>query len=409
MPIISKIIAREILASNGQPTIETEVQLDNGIKTIASVAYGASAGKHEAVMLPADIAVNNVNTILAPAIVGMDVFSQIAIDQKMITLDITDNKSHLGGNAILSVSMAIARVAALAQTIPLYKYLQNTFQLSPTSVLPKPMIVMIEGGKHADNTTDLQEYLVSCLGTKSVKEMLDIEIKIYQELKKILDQENLSTNVGNEGAFAPDGIADNEKPLQLLTQAITTAGFVLGQDVGLSLDAAASEFFDQNSKTYTLKTENKQLNSLQLIEYYSNWLSKYQFISWEDMLSEDDKDNWRILMGKVGDKVRIIADDLTVTNRTLLEATAQNKMANAIIIKPNQAGTVTETIQCCQKANELGFWTITSHRGGGETDDTFIADLAVAVGSLYLKCGITRGERVAKYNRLLEIESELTS
>jgi enolase len=312
----------------------------------------------------------------------------------------------LGGNAILAVSMAYARAEANDRKVELYEYLQEVYGLQKTGKLPKPMMVMIEGGKHADETTDLQEFMIASMGNRSQAENVRIQQEIYDQLKKILKREGLSTNVGNEGAFAPNGIATNEKPMEYLVEAIKNAGYNPGVDAGISIDAAASEFFD---KTYNLKIENKILNSEELINYYMLWVDKYPFVSWEDMLSEFDWESWPKLVEKIGGKFPLIADDLTVTNTNIWQEAIDKKAATAILIKLNQAGSVTETIECCKLARQNNFWTVTSHRGGGESNDTFMVDVAVAVGSEYIKCGPTRGERVAKYNRLMRIEENINN
>jgi enolase len=410
MAKIKKIQAREILASGGAPSLEVTVTLETEAIGEASVSYGASAGSKEAtVLLDNDksrfngkgmlLAIKNINEILAPAVEGMEASNQQEIDKKMIGMDGTVNKAKLGGNAILGVSMAVARAQAFEEKMPLWKYLQKIYDLPEIKKLPKPMVVMIEGGKHADETTDLQEFLLSSLGKKTVKEHIRTQIEIYEALKKILKREGLSTNVGNEGAFAPNGIATNEKPMEYMVEAIKNAGYVPGVDAGISIDAAASEF--------DLRIENKKLNSEELINYYCSWIPKYPFVSWEDMLSEFDWESWPKLLAKIGGKFPLIADDLTVTNSALWQKAMEMKAADAILIKLNQAGTVTETIECCKLASQNNFWTVTSHRGGGETNDTFMVDLAVAVGSEYVKCGPTRGERVCKYNRLMRIEEEI--
>lgn len=422
MAKIKNVKAREILASGGEPSLQVTVTLETGTIGESSVSYGASAGSREAtVLLDKDqkryngkgmlMAVDIANKILGPTVVGMEASEQQSIDKKMIDLDGTENKSKFGGNAILGVSMAVARAGANEEKMPLHKYLQKTFNLDEVVKLPKPMTVMIEGGKHADETTDLQEFCVSAKGDKSVAENVRMEMEIYQALKKILKRENLSVNVGNEGAFAPDHIKNNELPLQYLVEAIKNAGYIPNVDAGISLDAAASEFSKENSestiKNYELRIEGRTLNSEELINYYCSWIEKYPFVSWEDMLSEFDWKSWPILLEKINGKFPLIADDLTVTNTKIWKEAIDKKAANAILIKLNQAGTVTETIECCKLAIKNNFWTITSHRGGGETNDTFMVDLAVAVGSEYIKVGPTRGERVEKYNRLMRIEEEI--
>jgi len=422
MAIIKTVKAREILASGGEPSLQVTVTLDSGAVGEASVSYGASAGSKEAtVLLDKDVkryggrgmkmAVEIVNKILSQLVVGMEAGEQQNIDNKMIEADGTPNLAKFGGNAILGVSMAVARAQANDEKVSLYKYLNQKFNLAEIVKLPKPMVVMIEGGKHADLTTDLQEYCVSALGNKTAGENVRMEMEIYQALKKILKREKLSINVGNEGAFAPSGVTSNEKPMEYLVEAIIAAGYSPDIDCGISLDAAASEFAKTNSElqitNYELRIENKTLNSEELIEYYAKWIGKYPFVSWEDMLSEFDWESWPILLEKIGGKFPLIADDLTVTNTRIWQEAIEKKAANAILIKLNQAGTVTETIECCKLAIANNFWTITSHRGGGETNDTFMVDLAVAVGSEYIKVGPTRGERVEKYNRLMRIEEEM--
>jgi len=417
MSKIKTIQAREILASGGAPTLEVTVSLESGVAGEASVSYGASAGSKEAtVLLDGDekryngkgmlIALANIKDKIAPMIVGMEVSSQREIDQKMIELDGTVNKANLGGNAILAVSMATARAAANEANLPLWKYLQKTYELAESQKLPKPMIVMIEGGKHAADSTDLQEYLVAAMGNKSAAENVRMEMEIYEALKKILKREGKSTNVGNEGAFAPNGIESNEKPMEYMVEAIKNAGYIPGVDAGISIDAAASEFYNLQSSNYNLQIENKQLNSEELINYFCGWIDKYPFVSWEDMLSEYDWENWPKLLARINGKFPLIADDLTVTNTKLWQEAIDKKAASAILIKLNQAGSVTETVDCCKLAITNNMWTVPSHRGGGESNDTFMVDLAVAVGSEYIKVGPTRGERVCKYNRLMRIEEE---
>lgn len=419
MSKIKSIKAREILASGGAPSLEVTVTLESGVTGEASVSYGASAGSREAtVLLDGDkeryngkgmlTAINNINSEIANTLNGMEASEQRMIDEKMIELDGTENKARLGGNAILGVSLAVARAQAGEENLPLYKYLRKTYGIDlQTWELPRPMIVMIEGGKHADETTDLQEFMVGAIGKKTAAENVRMEMEIYEALKKILKREKLSTNVGNEGAFAPNGIASNEKPLEYLEEAIKNAGYVPGVDAGVGIDAAASEFYDLGNKIYDLRIEHKKLSSEQLIEYYAKWMGKYPIITMEDMLSEFDWDNWPKLVEKINGRFPLIADDLTVTNVKLWQRAIEMKAATAILIKLNQAGTLTETVDCCMLARKNNLMTMPSHRGGGETNDTFMVDLAVAVGSVYVKCGPTRGERVCKYNRLMRIEEEL--
>lgn len=419
MSKIQNIFAREILASGGAPSLEVTVTLESGAVGEASVSYGASAGSKEAtVLLDGDksryngkgmlTAIANINTKIKEVLVGMDAADQRTIDNKMIELDGTINKAVLGGNAMLGVSLAVCRAQASEEKMPLYKYLRKTYGIGDIGwKLPKPMIVMIEGGKHADETTDLQEFMVGAMGDKTAAENVRMEMEIYNALKNILKAEKLSTNVGNEGAFAPNGISSNEKPMEYLTQAIINAGYTPGVDAGVGIDAAASEFYSQETGKYTLKLEGKELTSEELIAYYKPWIEKYKIATMEDMLSEFDWDNWPKMVEAIGGKFPLIADDLTVTNTALWQKAIDMKAATAILIKLNQAGTLTETVDCCLLANQHGLMTMPSHRGGGETNDTFLVDLAVAVNSAYIKVGPTRGERVCKYNRLMRIEEEL--
>ncbi len=419
MSKIQNIFAREILASGGAPSLEVTVTLESGATGEASVSYGASAGSKEAtVLLDGDKtryngkgmlnAIANINGKIKEILVGMEASDQRAVDNKMIETDGTINKAVLGGNAMLGVSLAVCRAEAEEEKMPLYKYLRKTYGIGDIGwKLPKPMIVMIEGGKHADETTDLQEFMVGAMGDKTAAENVRMEMEIYNALKNILKAEKLSTNVGNEGAFAPNGISSNEKPMEYLTQAIINAGYTPGVDAGVGIDAAASEFYSEETGKYTLKLEGKELTSEELIAYYKPWIEKYKIATMEDMLSEFDWDNWPKMVEAIGGKFPLIADDLTVTNTKLWQKAIDMKAATAILIKLNQAGTLTETVDCCLLANEHGLMTMPSHRGGGETNDTFLVDLAVAVGSAYIKVGPTRGERVCKYNRLMRIEEEL--
>lgn len=425
MSKIKTIQAREILASGGAPSLEVTVTLESGATGEASVSYGASAGSKEAyVMTDGDKsryngkgmlkAIGNINGEIAKLLIGKDAVSQREIDELMIKTDGTENKGRLGGNAMLGVSLAVARAQATEEKMPLYEYLRKAYKIEGMAwKLPKPMIVMIEGGKHADETTDLQEFMVATMGERSAAENVRMEMEIYESLKKILKSNGLSTNVGNEGAFAPNGLKTNEQPIEFLVKAIEAAGYKPGVDAGISIDAAASEFYVEDEdlpagrQVYDLRIEQKKLTAEELIEYYSKWIDKYPFVSWEDMLSEFDWENWPKLTERIGGKFPLIADDLTVTSLKLWKQAIEKKAATAILIKLNQAGTLTETVDCCLEANKNGFWSVPSHRGGGETNDTFMVDLAVAVGGEYIKVGPTRGERVCKYNRLMRIEEEL--
>ncbi len=414
---IKSVKAREILSSGSTPSVEAVVELESGARGIFSVPYGASAGVHEAfILLDKDKkrflgkgmlkAVENINNKIAPALIGMPSFKQKEIDQKMIELDGTENKKKLGANAILAVSVAVARAAANEKKMPLYEYIREAFNLQIEDYrLPNPMMVVIEGGKHADQSTDFQEYSVSPIGNKSAKENVRCGIEIYLTLKKVLKEKGFSVNVGNEGAFAPNGLESNEAPISLIIEAIEKAGYKAGEEVGISLDPAASEIFE-NGK-YQLKKEGKCLSSAQLIELFKDWAAKYPIITLEDGLHEDDWDNWPKLNAALGEKVAIITDDLTVTNLKRLKKAIETKCGNAILIKLNQIGTLTETIETCMLARENNWMTVISHRGGGETNDTSMVDLAVAVNSGFIKVGPSRGERVCKYNRLMEIEEEI--
>ncbi|MDA1196989.1 MAG: phosphopyruvate hydratase [Nanoarchaeota archaeon] len=411
---IKSITAREILSSGSTPSIEVKVTLQNGTTGKASVPFGASAGIHEAYVLFDGAkrysgkgmlkAVNNINKKIAPNLRNKDAFDQPAIDQLMIDIDGTKNKKKLGGNAILAVSVAVARAAANAQKLPLYAYIRKAYQLPIKKyVLPNPQMVVIEGGKHADNSTDMQEYMVAPIKGNSVKEEVQAGIEVYLALKKVLKQKNLDTNVGNEGAYAPAGLKSNESPLQLIRAAIKKAGYSK-KDIGISLDPATSELF-HNGK-YHLKKEKKKLTSVGMINYFKKWLKKYpEIITLEDPLHEDDWAYWPEITRTT--KIPIIGDDLTVTNPERLQRAIDTKAINAILIKLNQIGTLTETVQTCMLARNNNMMTIVSHRGGGETNDTAMVDLAVAVNAAFIKVGPSRGERVCKYNRLMEIADEL--
>lgn len=428
---IKNITAYEILASGGYPTVEVEVELDSGVVGRASVPYGASAGSHEATVLnDGDSsryngngvlkAIDNVLNMIAPRLIGLDANNQRQIDELMINLDGTPNKARLGGNAILAVSLAVAYAAANEKKVPLFKHIAETFQtgldfstnhdsgasFDPIK-LPSPMVVVIEGGKHADETTDLQEYCITAIGADSVKERVRKAIESYHALKTILKENNFSTNVGNEGAFAPNGLPSNEAPLNYIVSAIEKAGYIPGKDLAISIDAAASEFFKDGK--YNLTIENKSLTSLELIEYYKIWLEKYPIVTIEDMLDEDDWENWPAMTAFAKEhNIENIGDDLTVTNIERLNKAIDLQAISAILIKLNQIGSLSETVDCCMLAKKNNMMTTVSHRGGGETNNTAMVDLAVAVGSRFIKVGPTRGERVSKYNRLMEIERILT-
>jgi len=417
---ITKISAYEILASGGYPTIEAYVELEDGSRATASVPYGASAGSHEAtVMMDEDTsrwngkgmqkAISNINTVLSPALLGKDAYDQRAIDQLMLDLDGTPNKAKLGGNSILALSIAVANAAASSKKVELYRHIIDTFQTGvDLKTLPQPMVVAIEGGKHADETTDLQEFCFSASRKASVTENVRMIMECYHALAKVLKKNKLSTNVGNEGAFAPNGIPTNEAPFTYMLEAINLAGYKPKDEVGFSIDAAASEFYQEGK--YNLAVEKRTLTADELIAYYESWFKKYPINTIEDGLHEDDWENWtklKVVTDKYG--IPLIGDDLTVTNPVRLQKAIDQNAISAILIKLNQIGTLTETVDCCLLAKKHGLMTTTSHRGGGETNDATMVDVAVAVGSAFIKVGPTRGERVSKYNRLMAIERQLSN
>jgi len=407
-----KIIkAREILDSRGNPTIEAQVELSDGTTGIAAVPSGASTGKHEAVELRDGDkcrygglgvlkAVSNVNAKIAPALMGMAASVQEKIDGKMIELDGTADKSNLGANALLSVSLAVAKAAANSAGIPLYRYLGG----SDARLLPEPMLNILNGGKHAADSTDLQEFMVVPAGATSFSQALQMATEIYQALKKAIKVKGFNSNVGDEGGFAPS-LASNKQAVELILAAIDLAGYKAGKDCFIALDPAASSFY--NNGKYVLTKEGATLTSDEMISYYTNWVSSYPIVSIEDGLDEDDWAGWVSLTSKLGKKIKLVGDDLYTTNLKRLEQGIAQKASNAILIKPNQVGTLTETLAAVKRAQQVGWSTVISHRSG-ETEDTTIADLAVAVGSGLIKAGAPcRSERVAKYNRLLKIEEEL--
>ncbi len=416
MSKIKSIVAYEILASGGLPTIECRVETEEGFVGTASVPYGASAGIHEAsVILDKDIkryrgngmlvACGNINNIIARELTGMKANEQRSIDQKLLDLDGTEQKTKLGGNTILAVSMAVARAGASVERLKPYEYLQRYFALGKSQMLPKPMMVMIEGGRHADNSADFQEYLIDVTYSERSSENVRVGSEIYMGIKKVLKDRGLSVNVGNEGAFAPEGLESNKMPLEFLTKGIELAGYRPGADAWISLDPAASEFYENGQ--YNLKRDSKSMDSGQLISYYKEIVESYPILSIEDGLAEDDWEGWEEMYRNLGNNIKIVGDDLTVTNSKRLQMAIDRKAINAILIKVNQAGSVTETVETCKLAKEMSFMIIPSHRGGGESNDTFMVDLAVAVGADFIKVGPTRGERVCKYNRLMEIERSM--
>jgi enolase len=411
MSIITVIHAREILDSRGKPTLEVEVMLDSGIVETAAVPSGASTGEHEAVELRdgdkaryggAGVlkAVENVNTELNDEMCGYDVLDQSLIDARMIELDGTENKGRLGANAILGVSMACARAAAAELNMPLYRYLGGT----NSRVIPVPMCNIMNGGKHADNNVDLQEFMVMPLGAGSFHQALQWSAEVFHALKTLLKKLGHSTGVGDEGGFAPN-LKSNEEALQCIVQAIEKAGYRPGHDIYIALDPASSEFFEDGK--YHLKAENAQLTSAEMVDYYAGLVAKYPIVSIEDGLAEDDWTGWQLMVEKLGDKLQIVGDDLFVTDVRRLQRGIEENAANSVLIKLNQIGTVSETLDTIALAMTAGFTTVVSHRSG-ETCDTFIADLAVAVNSGQIKTGsICRSERIAKYNQLLRIEEQL--
>lgn len=415
---IKHIHAYEILASGGYPTVEVQVTLDTGHTGRASVPYGASAGSHEATVLMDEDAsryhgkgmlraVQNVLEKISPAVSPINPEDQRAIDTAMIALDGTDNKAAFGGNAILAVSLAVAKAVANAKQQPMYQHIRETYGITSELQLPNPMVVVIEGGKHADDTTDLQEYCMTGFGDASPTENIRKTLESYHTLKKVLKAENLSTNVGNEGAFAPNGIPSNEAPFKYIVQAIEQAGYTPGTDIGISIDAAASEFYEEGK--YNLAVENRVLTAAELSQYYQSWLEKYPITTIEDMFHEDDWQAWvdfQLIADQFG--VPHIGDDLTVTNIKRLNMALEKKAISGILIKLNQIGSLTETVDTCLLAKQHNLVVVPSHRGGGETNDTSMVDLAVAVGGDYIKVGPTRGERVSKYNRLMAIERQLS-
>ncbi len=407
---IKKVSGREILDSRGNPTVEVDITLADGSFGRAAVPSGASTGKFEATELRdqeerylgkgVTKAVGNVNNAIANEIHELDALDQRNIDRTMLLLDGTENKSNLGANAILGVSLAIAKAAARSLNQPLYRYLGG----ASAHVLPVPMMNVLNGGEHADNNVDLQEFMIMPTGAASFSEALQWGVECYQTLKKVLQEKNLSTAVGDEGGFAPD-LASNEAAVQLLVESIEKAGFTPGEDITIALDAASSEFFVEGE--YVLSGEGRKLNSKEMAEYFQNLITKYPIISIEDGMDEEDWEGWNELTRRIGDQVQLVGDDLFVTNTQRLQVGIENKTANSILIKVNQIGTLTETLETVDLARRHGYTSVMSHRSG-DTEDTTIADLAVATNCGQIKTGApSRSERVAKYNQLIRIEEEL--
>jgi enolase len=418
MSKITKIYAREILDSRGNPTVEVEIELESGIKTSASVPSGASTGSYEDLELRDNDpkryggqgvlqAVENVNTALQK-VVGTEVTKQKEIDNFMIELDGTDNESNLGANAILGISLAVCRAAACEKGIPLYKHIAETYKLPAKKFrLPIPMFNVINGGMHSDSGLSIQEFKLIPNGIKTFREQLRAGSEIFHELKKILSSEGYSVGVGDEGGFAPK-LESNSQALEIINQAISKAGYKNGEEINIGVDAAANSFYDKQEEKYIFKPENSTLTREMLINIYNEWISKYNVISIEDGLHENDWDGWRIMNQKFGDRAINIGDDLLVTKVERLKVALKGSDAcNAVLVKVNQAGTLTEAVDCIKLAKNNKIKTVVSHRSGETTDD-FIADLAVGAGADFIKSGsLSRGERICKYNRLLRIEEEI--
>ena len=411
MIFIDDIVAIEVMDSRGNPTVQATVTLSDGTKASAIVPSGASTGKREALELRDGgsrymgkgvlTACENVNSKIADTLVGISPFNQAEIDLIMKELDGTDNYSNLGANAVLGVSMAVARVASKSLNIPLYRYLGGVNSLT----LPVPMFNIINGGEHANNSVDFQEYMVMPIGFDSFSEGLRAVSETYQNLKKIIDGMGESTAVGDEGGFAPN-LKSNEEPIQIIIEAIEKAGYRAGEQISIALDVAASELINDEGK-YLLKSENRELSSEELVNYYEELCSKYPIVSIEDGLSEDDWSGWKIMSDRLGDKIQLVGDDIFVTNSSILSKGIEEGIGNSILIKPNQIGSISETMQTVRVAQRSGYSCVMSHRSG-ESEDTFIADLAVALNTGQIKTGSTaRSDRIAKYNRLLNIEREL--
>jgi len=411
MSAIVDVIAREILDSRGNPTVEADVLLESGVMGRAAVPSGASTGEKEAIELRDGDkqrylgkgvlkAVEYVNTEIAEAIIGLDAAEQAFIDQTMIELDGTENKSRLGANAILAVSMAVARAAAEESGLPLYRYLGGSGKMS----MPVPQMNIINGGVHANNNIDMQEFMIIPVGAPSFREALRYGAEVFHALKKLIDKKGMPTTVGDEGGFAPN-LPSNEAALQLIVAGIEAAGYVPGQDVAIGVDCASSEFYKDG--LYHLDSEGLKLTSAQFVDYLANWTDKYPLISIEDGMSEHDWGGWKLLTDRLGKSVQIVGDDVFVTNTRIFREGIRQGLANSILIKVNQIGTLTETFAAIEMAKRAGYTSVISHRSG-ETEDSFIADLAVATNVMQIKTGsMSRSDRMAKYNQLLRIEEDL--
>ncbi len=412
MLTIKDIHALEVMDSRGNPTIQASVILSDNTKASAIVPSGASTGKREALELRDNDktrflgkgvlrACENVNSVIKHHLIGLEAINQAFVDERLRALDGTPNYANLGANAVLGVSMALARASAKALNLPLYRYLGGANALT----LPVPMLNIINGGTHANNSIDFQEYMIMPLGFESFKEALRASAEVYHTLKKLLDEKNQLTSVGDEGGFAPN-FSNNVEPLEVISQAIEKAGYQLGEEIALALDVASSELVDENFN-YHLKGENKILDSHELVAYYKDLVAKYPIVSIEDGLSEDDWEGWAFLSKELGRQIQLVGDDLFVTNASILQKGIEKNIANAILIKPNQIGTISETLETIRLAKHHAYQCVMSHRSG-ESEDSFIADFAVALNTGEIKTGSTaRSERIAKYNRLLEIEHEL--
>lgn len=410
MVIIEDIHAREVLDSRGNPTVEVEVALSDGSLGRAIVPSGASTGVHEALELRDQDkdryngkgtlkAVENIEEIIAEKLIGIGPFDQVLIDNFMIDLDGTENKKNLGANAMLGVSMAVASAAAASLKMPLFQYLGGV----NAKVLPTPMMNILNGGSHADNTVDIQEFMIMPVGADSVREAIRMGAEIFAALKKVLKDKNMITTVGDEGGFAPN-LKTNEDAIKVILEATEKAGYKAGEDIKIAIDAASSEFYDNDKKVYSLEGEGKTMTSSEMVDYYAELCGKYPIISIEDGLAEDDWEGWKELTEKLGSKVQLVGDDLFVTNTKRLKQGIEKDIANSILIKVNQIGTLTETLDAIEMAKKAGYTAVISHRSG-ETEDTTIADLAVATNAGQIKTGsLSRTDRIAKYNQLIRIE-----
>jgi enolase len=412
MSTIIEVHAREILDSRGNPTVEAEITLASGTRATAAVPSGASTGEREAIELRdqdperyggkgVQTAVRNVNEVIGPRLEGFDAYDQVGVDEELLDLDGTENKEHLGANALLAVSMATARAAALDQNVPLYRYLGGVM----AHVLPVPMMNVLNGGAHASNNVDVQEFMVVPVGATSFPDGLRIGVEVFHALKKVLSKQGLSTAVGDEGGFAPN-LTSNDAALEALLAAVNEAGYEPGRDVVFALDVAASELHDNGQYVFK-KGGGAKRSAAQMVELYEGWVEKYPIVSIEDGLAENDWDGWELMTERLGERIQIVGDDVFVTNPAILGQGIERGIANAILIKLNQIGTLTETLRCIELALRSGYGAVISHRSG-ETEDAFIADLAVATGVGQIKTGsASRSDRIAKYNQLLRIAEEL--